>query len=93
MPPSRPSATEAALVNVSGLNHNDAVKQLERQGLKRVKGDAAANQIVLEAGPAAKNPDDVFTVKSQDPAPGTPVKPGMKVKLTIYTDPNAPKKQ
>ena len=82
-----------ALVNVSGLNHNDAVKQLERQGLKRVKGDAAANQIVLEAGPAAKNPDDVFTVKSQDPAPGTPVKPGMKVRLTIYTDPNAAKKQ
>jgi hypothetical protein len=85
--------SEAALVNVSGLNHNDAVKQLERQGLKRVKGDASANQIVLEAGPAAKNPDEVFTVKSQDPAPGTPVKPGMKVKLTIYTDPNAAKKQ
>lgn len=84
---------EAALVNVSGLNHNDAVKQLERQGLKRVKGDAAANQIVLEAGPAAKNPDEVFTVKSQDPAPGTPLKPGMKVRLTIYTDPNAARKQ
>lgn len=83
----------AALVNVSGLNHNDAVKQLERQGLKRVKGNAAANQIVLEAGPAAKNPDEVFTVKSQDPAPGTPLQPGMKVKLTIYTDPDAPKKQ
>ncbi len=80
-----------ALVNVSGLNHNDAVKQLQRQGLQRVKG--AANQIVLEAGPPAKNPDDVFTVKSQDPAPGTPVQPGMKVKLTIYTDPNAAKKQ
>jgi hypothetical protein len=85
--------SEAALVNVSGLNHNDAVKQLERQGLKRVKGDAAANQIVLEAGPAAKNPDEVFTVKSQDPAPGTPLKPGMKVRLTIYTDPNAARKQ
>lgn len=84
---------EAALVNVSGLNHNDAVKQLERQGLKRVKGDAAVNQIVLEAGPPAKNPDDVFTVKSQEPAPGTPLKPGMKVKLTIYTDPNAARKQ
>lgn len=82
-----------ALVNVSGLNHNDAVKQLERQGLKRVKGDASLNQIVLEAGPAAKSADEVFTVKSQDPAPGTPLKPGMKVKLTIYTDPNAAKKQ
>lgn len=81
----------AALVNVGGLNHNDAVKQLQRQGLQRVKGEA--NQIILEAGPPAKNPDEVFTVKSQDPAPGTPLKPGMKVKLTIYTDPNAPKKQ
>lgn len=80
-----------ALVNVSGLNHNDAVKQLQRQGLQRVKG--GANQIILEAGPPAKNPDEVFTVKSQDPAPGTPVKPGMKVKLTIYTDPNAATKQ
>jgi hypothetical protein len=83
----------AALVNVSGLNHNDAVKQLQRQGLQRVKGNPAANQIVLEQGPPAKNPDEVFTVKSQDPAPGTPVKPGMKVKLTIYTDPNAAQKQ
>lgn len=82
-----------ALVNVSGLNHNDAVKQLERQGLKRVKGNAAVNQIELEAGPAAKNADEVYTVKSQDPPPGTPVKPGMKVRLTIYTDPNAAKKQ
>ena len=83
----------SALVNVSGLNHNDAVKQLQRQGLQRVKGNAAANQIVLEAGPAAKNPDEVFTVKSQEPAPGTPITPGMKVKLTIYTDPNAAQKQ
>jgi hypothetical protein len=81
-----------ALINVSGLNHNAAVIQLERQGLKRVKGDKDANQIVLEAGPPATRAEDVFTVKSQDPKPGTPLQPGMKVKLTIWTDPKTAQK-
>ena len=80
-------AGEAALANVSGMKHDDAVKQLQRQGLKRLKGDQQANQIVLEAGPPATSPEQVFTVRSQEPAPGTPLKPGMKVKLSIWTDP------
>ena len=37
----------AVLVNVSGLNHNDAVKQLQRQGLQRVKGNASAQIFAL----------------------------------------------
>lgn len=80
------------LANVSGLNHEDAIKQLERQGLKRVKGDKEANQIILEAGPPASKPAEIYTVKAQDPPPGTPIEPGMKVKLTILTDPKTAQK-
>ena len=73
--------------------HSDAVIQLERQGLKRNKGNPAANNIVLEAGPAAKKEADIFTVQSQDPPAGTPLQKGMKVRLTIWTDPNAAAKR
>ncbi len=79
-----------ALANVGGLKHDEAVLQLTRQGLKRVKGEE--NQIILEAGPAATNPEDVFTVKSQDPAPGTPLGPNVKVKLVIWTEPKTASK-
>ena len=83
-----PKAANPALVNVRGMLHSEAVMQLERQGLKRVKADPEANNIILEAGPVAEKPDDVFTVKSQDPPAGTPLKKGMKVRLTIWTKPD-----
>jgi len=83
----KPTNEPNALANVDGLDHQNAVLQLGRQGLKRVKGNEAANQIILEAGPAATRPEDVFKVKTQDPPAGTPITPGMKVKLTIWTDP------
>jgi len=86
-PTRKPADEPNGLANVSGLDHQNAVLQLGRQGLKRVKGDEENNQIILEAGPAATRPEDVFTVKSQNPPAGTPIKPGMKVKLTIWTDP------
>jgi len=88
-----PKQAIPALVNVRGMKHFDAVIQLERQGLKRVKDDQEANNIILEAGPVAKNEDDVFTVKSQDPPAGTPLKKGMKVRLTIWTKPDGNAKQ
>ena len=75
---------DPALVNVRGMFHKDALIQLERQGLKRVKDDEIANNIILEAGPPAVKEADVFTVKSQDPPAGTPLKKGMKVRLTIW---------
>lgn len=88
-----PMQANPALVNVQGLLHSEAVIQLERQGLKRVKDDQDANNIILEAGPVAKNKDDVYTVKSQDPPAGTPLKKGMKVRLTIWTKPDGNAKQ
>ena len=89
----RPQTATPALVNVQGLLHSEAVIQLERQGLKRAKNDKDANNIILEAGPAAQKEDDVFTVKSQDPPAGTPLKKGMKVRLTIWTKPDGNAKQ
>ena len=88
-----PKAANPALVNVRGMLHSEAVIQLERQGLKRIKDDQEANNIILEAGPAAEKEDDVFTVKSQDPPAGTPLKKGMKVRLTIWTKPGGNAKQ
>ena len=88
-----PKEEPPRLVNVQGMLHSDAVIQLERQGLKRIKGNPEANNIVLEAGPAAKKEADIFTVQSQDPPAGTPLQKGMKVRLTIWTDPNAAAKR
>ena len=80
------------LVNVQGMLHTDAVIELERQGLKRIKEDPAKTNIILESGPPAKNQQDIFTVKSQDPPAGTPLEKGMKVKLTIWTKPDVAKR-
>ena len=91
-----PVARESAdpgLVNVTGAFHSDAVLQLQRQGLKRDPEDKASNQILLETGPVATRKEDIYTVKAQDPPAGAPLKPGMKVKLTIWMDPAAAKKQ
>ena len=86
--PANPDANR--LINVGGVYHKDAVLQLERQGLKRTKNEAT-NEILLQAGPPAQKPEDIYTVKSQEPPPGTLLKPGMKVKLVIWNDPAAVK--
>lgn len=88
-----PKSVDSGLVNVIGLFHSDALIQLDRQGLKRDKANDAANNIILEAGPLAERPEDVYTVKSQDPPPGTPLKKDMKVRLTIWTNPDVSSKQ
>ena len=94
--PAKPRRTadpeSTGLINVGGVKHNEAVLQLERQGLKRTK-DEATNEIVLQAGPPAQKPEDIYTVRSQNPPPGTPLKPGMKVTLEIWNDPGTVKKQ
>lgn len=87
----KPPVDDALLVNVEGLVHTNAVIQLERQGLKRVKGEE--NQIILEPGPKARNKEDVYKVVSQDPPAGTPLRPGMKVKLVLFDDPARGAKQ
>ncbi len=92
-PPANQLPANPALVNVQGLFHANAVIELERQGLKRDRANADANNIILEAGPPAENEKDVYTVRSQDPSPGTPMKPGMKVRLSIWTKPGGNAKQ
>ncbi|MFN9719210.1 MAG: hypothetical protein ACK58L_10975 [Planctomycetota bacterium] len=76
---------EASLVNVEGLVHTEAIIQLERQGIRRAKGDE--NQIILQPGKPAEKKEDVYKVIAQDPPAGTPLKPGMKVKLVLFDDP------
>ncbi len=86
-PKMQEKAGPPALVNVVGMAHTDALIQLERQGLKRIKEDPEASNISLNPGPDAKNKADIYTIKSQDPPAGTPLKKGMKVKLVIWDDP------
>jgi hypothetical protein len=87
----KPAIEEAALVNVEGLAHTNAVIELERQGLKRIDGQD--NQIIFEPGPPARKPEDKYKVMKQDPPAGTPLKPGMKVKLVLFNDPAKAAKQ
>lgn len=89
----QPDQEKPELVNVQGMLHFNAVTKLQRQGLMRIKNNQNKNNIILEAGPAAIREGDVFTVKSQDPPPGTPLQTGMKVRLTIWTEPNGPATQ
>ena len=91
-PRSAANPESTGLINVGGVKHNEAVLQLERQGLKRTKDDGT-NEILLYAGPPAQKAEDIYTVRSQNPPPGTPLKPGMRVTLEIWNDPAAVKKQ
>lgn len=91
-PRSGANPERTGLINVGGVKHDEAVVQLERQGLKRTK-EEATNEILLKAGPPAQKAEDIYTVRSQNPPPGTPLKPGMRVTLEIWNDPAAVKKQ
>lgn len=78
---------ENLLVNVEGIAWKDAELQLSRQGLKRDKENPKSGQVLLVQGDPAKNPDQVYTVQRQEPAPGTPITPKTVVRLVIFTDP------
>lgn len=80
-------ARENLLVNVEGIAWKDAELQLSRQGLKRDKENPKSSQVLLVQGDPAKNPDQVYTVQRQEPAPGTPITPKTVVRLVIFTDP------
>ena len=88
-----PKQAPTGLVNVQGLLHSDAVIQLERQGLKRIKEDPEATNIILKRGKAAKKKEDIFTVESQDPPAGTPLTKDMKVTIWLWDNPEGTAKQ
>jgi TIGR03009 family protein len=81
-------SAEPQLVNVTTRNYKDAILELERQGFVRRESKDPANTIILEQGPPAPKGQEPFTVKSQSPEPGTPLQPGMKVRLVIWDDPS-----
>lgn len=83
----KPPARENLLVNVEGIAWKDAELQLSRQGLKRDKENPKSGQVLLVQGDPAKNPEQVYTVQRQEPAPGTPITPKTVVRLVIFTDP------
>lgn len=75
-----------SIPNLAGVPHKDAVEELEKLGLIKSK-DAESNQIVLLQGAPAPEKEQIYTVESQTPKAGTPLQPGMKVTLKLFTDP------
>lgn len=73
--------------NLTGAPFKDAVAELEKLGLTKNK-DAQLNQIVLLQGSPAPEKDQIYTVESQMPKAGTPLQPGIKVTLKLFTDPD-----
>ncbi len=72
--------------NLTGAPFKDAVAELEKLGLTKNK-DAQLNQIVLLQGSPAPEKEQIYTVESQTPKAGTPLQPGIKVTLKLFTDP------
>lgn len=88
-PPQAQPAVAGAVPNVTGMDYRDAVISLERMGLQRNVPEAERT-ILLAPGPVAQRTADIYKVHSQNPEPGTPLKPGMKVSLTIWNKPAEP---
>ncbi len=63
--------------DLKGLPYTEAVEQLESLGLSK-------EDISLHKGGAAANAADVYHVRNQNPAPGAPLKPGLKVALQVW---------
>lgn len=81
----------ALIPNVTGMNHQDAVKQLERLGFNSAKGKDQT--IFLRQGKPARNADEMYKVESQEPKAGTPMKAGDVIKLTLWDKPTGGKSQ
>lgn len=68
--------------NLKGIPFGDAVDALEKMGLSRTN-----KTILLNKGPVARQPGDVYRVQSQDPAAGTPLGKDTRVTLILWTKP------
>ena len=85
--PGAPVVVDPSVVpNLTGAPFKEAVAELEKLGLTKNK-DAQLNQIVLLQGSPAPEKDQIYTVESQTPKAGTPLQPGIKVTLKLFTDP------
>ncbi len=74
------NAKPTTVPNLVGMSHKDAQTQLQNAGLAR-------EQISMQRGPAARRPEDVYRVKEQKPAAGTPLRDVKTAALILWTAP------
>ena len=85
----RPAAQiEAGRVpDLTGQPHKQAVETLAALGLSRDEKNPKASRVVLLPGPPAATKAAIYTVESQDPQPGSEIKPNTRVTVRLFTDP------
>ncbi len=72
--------------DLKGVSFKAAVAALEELGLKRHKDPQLSQVSLLEGSPASEK-EQIYTVESQSPQAGSPIMPGTKVTLKLFTDP------
>lgn len=83
-------AAPRVVPDLKGVPFKNAVSALEELGLKRNKDPQLSQVSLLEGSPATAK-EQVYTVESQSPQAGSPILPGTKVTLKLFTDPSRTK--
>ncbi|MEZ6059755.1 MAG: PASTA domain-containing protein [Planctomycetaceae bacterium] len=78
-----PGQQPQALVvpDLRGMAHTDATKQLQALGV-----DVQKDVKYFKGGPATRAVD-THRIRNQEPKPGTPLEPGMRVSLQVWEAP------
>lgn len=79
---------EAGVVpDLTGQPHRQALEILQALGLNRNEKNLKASRVSVLAGQPAAKAEQIFTVESQDPKPGTAIKQDTRVTIRLFTDP------
>lgn len=83
-----PQIEAGRIPDLTGLPHKEALEILNALGLPRDDRNPKASRVSLQQGRPAATPAAIYTVESQDPQPGTEIKPNTRVTVRLFTDPD-----
>lgn len=83
-----PEIIAGQMPDLTGLPHRQALEILDALGLPRDEKNPKNSRVSLQQGQPAPTKDAIYTVQSQDPKPGTEIKPTTRVTVRLYTDPS-----
>jgi hypothetical protein len=83
-----PQVEAGRVPDLTGLPHKQALEILQALGLPRDEKNPKASRVSLQPGQPAATKEAVYTVESQDPKPGTEIRPNTRVTVRLYTDPS-----
>ena len=83
-----PQIEAGRIPDLTGLPHKEALEILNALGLPRDDRNPKASRVSLQQGRPAATPDAIYTVESQDPKPGTEIKPNTRMTVRLFTDPD-----